>query len=115
MFSLTHLDLSRNQLTGSVPWAWADSSAGPLAASLQTLLLANNRLTGQLPNLLAMQALSCWSVANNPSVCGPVPPTAVCGAAGNTKLGAVAVCCDSARCCSALPLHTRGRVAWQQH
>lgn len=97
------LDLSFNQLSGAVPLlAWSSTGLGPLSATLGTLLLAGNALSGPLEQMLGFQALACWSVAGNPQLCGAVPVTAVCGnttntllgeaAAGSSLLGAVASC-----------------------
>lgn len=85
--TLQHLDISYNQIQGSVPRSWALQSAGTLAATLQTLLLDSNQLTGPLPDLSGMPALSCWSVANNWLLCGAVPTTSTCGGFNNTRVG----------------------------
>jgi hypothetical protein len=84
---LQHLDLSNNAISGPLPLSWTNSSMGPLANNLQTLLLNGNQLSGQLPSLVGLPALSCWSVADNWGLCGLPPASAVCGGTNNTSLG----------------------------
>lgn len=84
---LEQVDLSYNSLQGNIPVSWAQVAGGSLALTLQTLLLNNNQLTGQLPNLSEALALSCWSVASNWGLCGNVPTSQTCGNTNTTKLG----------------------------
>jgi hypothetical protein len=85
--ALQHLDLSNNAISGPLPLTWTNSSAGPLAISLQTLLLNSNQLSGQLPSLAGLPALSCWSVPDNWGLCGAAPASQVCGSTNNTFVG----------------------------
>jgi hypothetical protein len=92
LLGLQHLDLSHNLLSGiGAPSTWTSNANGTLAQSLETLLLNSNLLSGQLPDLSGMVLLSCWSVASNWLVCGPVPPAGVCGAIDNTNIGRACV------------------------
>ena len=63
--NLSVLDVSNNQLTGSIP-----SIAG--MASLLRFDAGNNRLTGSIPSLAGVSGLSDFSVAAN-SLTGPIP------------------------------------------
>ncbi len=63
--SLTHLLLSRNQLTGSIP----DLSA---LTSLTHLLLSRNQLTGSIPALSALTSLAELDLHNN-DLTGAIP------------------------------------------
>lgn len=85
--ALQHLDLSNNAISGPLPPSWTNSSLGPLAVSLQTLLLNGNQLSGQMPSLAGMPALSCWSAADNWGLCGLPPASQVCGSINNTFIG----------------------------
>jgi hypothetical protein len=85
--ALQHLDLSNNAISGPLPPPWTNSSAGPLAISLQTLLLNGNQLSGSLPSLPGLPALSCWSVSDNWGLCGVGPAAQVCGSTNNTFIG----------------------------
>jgi hypothetical protein len=87
MMALQHLDLSNNAVSGPLPSPWTNSTSGPLATSLQTLLLNGNQLSGQLSSLLGLPALSCWSVADNWGLCGAAPAAQVCGSTNNTFIG----------------------------
>lgn len=84
---LQHLDLSNNKLQGTLPVTWTDQQYGPLAKTLQALLLNSNQLSGPLPGLTMMYVLSCWSVAGNWFVCGNAPGSFACGAINGTKIG----------------------------
>jgi hypothetical protein len=84
---LQHLDLSNNAIGGPLPLSWTNSSVGPLAVNLQTLLLNGNQLSGQLPSLSGLPALSCWIVADNWGLCGMPPGSQVCGSTNNTFIG----------------------------
>lgn len=84
---LQQLDLSYNSLSGPLPASWTQQSAGTLAQTLQTLLLHGNQITGPLPSIVGMLALSCWSVQGNWFLCGPVPDASTCGSINGTRLG----------------------------
>lgn len=85
--TLEQFDVTHNQIQGSIPSSWTMQASGTLAKTLQTLMLNNNQLVGQLPELGGMPALSCWSVANNWLMCGPLPLSGVCGITNNTRIG----------------------------
>lgn len=82
---LEYLDLSSNQLQGTVPYSWTSGST--LATNLQAFMMQQNpQLTGTLP-YMNMPALSCWSMFGNWQLCGPVPSSGVCGNLNSTWLG----------------------------
>lgn len=85
---LRSLVLTGNNLGGTpLPPLWADA-AQPLAGVLQTLILQDNNLQGVVdPSVASMAALSCWSVAINPGLCGPRPVSAPCTAFTQTSIG----------------------------
>jgi Leucine-rich repeat (LRR) protein len=80
MTSLKVLDASFNALEGSLP---------AMPSSLEQLYLDHNHLTGQIPYALGMGQLRCWSIDNNPGVCGPVPGDVPCFSPLGTNLGKV--------------------------
>ena len=63
---LTHLDLSRNRLTGPVP-AWL----GGLTA-LQQIYLQDNELSGSIPDLSGLTGLTHLDLSRN-GLTGPIP------------------------------------------
>ena len=66
---LTHLDLSFNQLSGTLPTAWSALSV------LTALNLQGNTLRSTIPSAWASGMADAVSLvlANNPSLCGTVP------------------------------------------
>lgn len=83
-FPVQELDLSDNQLQGSILSYW--TSGSKLSTSLETLRLERNQLAGVLPSM-NMPALSCWSVFGNWQMCGAQPTSGVCGNLNSTWLG----------------------------
>lgn len=83
-FPLQELDLSDNQLQGSIMPYW--TSGSKLSTTLQTLIMERNQLSGMLPSM-NMPALSCWSVFGNWQLCGAAPSSGVCGNLNSTWLG----------------------------
>lgn len=78
--SLKVLDASYNLLVGAVP--------DFLPSTVQQLYLDHNTLSGNVPYKYGtMPDLRCWSLDNNPEICGVPPAGARCLAWTGTKLG----------------------------
>ncbi len=85
--SLNYFSVAGNQLTGTLPAVWADPGH-PLASILQTLHLDGNNLSGSLPSAwTGSTEITCWSIANNPQMCGAFIPGFYCTDYNNTKIG----------------------------
>ena len=68
--SLTHFHLSHNNLTGSIPGAWA--SSGEIARPLQYFNVYSNALTGIIPSSLRFSSVWYFDVGRN-NLEGPLP------------------------------------------
>lgn len=88
--NLWELLLSGNQLTGAIP-----SELGQLS-NLSTLILSQNRLTGSLPPELGqLHKIVHLSLADNPSLTGPLPRTFLSLSPGLLDLQNTALCIPS--------------------
>jgi hypothetical protein len=82
--ALSLLDASFNSFTGAVP--------DFLPNTLQQLYLDHNALNGSVPAAYGVKPmLYCWSLDNNPGVCGELQSGTRCFNRANTSIGACAL------------------------